>query len=290
MASVVDSRALAGSPSLAKQFLAQHHNGHSRTTSEVELVQVWEGAITKSFTRASLHQVSPSSTITFEWSPGTELHSQFAIRNMSNKRQVAFKIKTTAPDVYRVRPATSIMDPGTTIFVKVVRAPTKTIKEAETEGHRFVIVCVPVKFCEDGKNHAESELEDAPVTTRLKVKVVPRNTSWPANNEDLARLALQVERRLREAVVVDGPERQSELMMQFTVLLLTRGMLHMNQLKDIKELINHLCDAKKLEGDDFGGWAHTNMYPTAAHCTPYNNQTTLYNHRRGVLACPKPCR
>lgn len=194
--------------------------------------------------------MSPSSTITFEWSPGTELHSQFAIRNMSNKRQVAFKIKTTAPDVYRVRPATSIMDPGTTIFVKVVRSPTKTIKEAETEGHRFVIVCVPVKFGEDGKKHAESELEeqDAPVTTRLKVKVVPRNTSWPANNEDLTRLALQVERRLREAVVVDGPERQSELMMQFTVLLLTRGMLHMNQLKDIKELINHLCDAKKLEG------------------------------------------
>lgn len=197
-------------------------------------------------------QVSPSSTITFEWSPNAELHSQFAIRNMSNKRQVAFKIKTTAPDVYRVRPATSIMDPGSTLFVKVVRAPTKTIEEAETEGHRFVIVCVPVKFGEDGKQHAASELEqDAPVTTRLKVKVVPRNTSWPANNEDLARLALQVERRLREAVVVDGPERQTELMMQFTVLLLTRGMLHMNQLKDIKELIHHLCDAKKLEGRSF---------------------------------------
>lgn len=71
---------------------------------------------------------------------------------------------------------------------------------------------------------------------------------WPVNNDELSRLALQVERRLREVLVVDGPERQTDILVQFTVLLLTRGQLHINQLNDIKALIAQLCDPKKLEG------------------------------------------
>lgn len=115
-------------------------------------------------------QVSPSSTLVLEWAgPNSDMQASLGIRNTSSK-QVAFKVKTTHPGMYGVRPATSIIEPGSTVFVKVVRTATKTIKEADPEGHRFVIVCVPVKFGNEGKNQLDEP--DHPFTTKLKVKVV----------------------------------------------------------------------------------------------------------------------
>ncbi len=108
-------------------------------------------------------------TIQLAWSPAEELHGQFGVFNRSaSNKQVAIKIKTTHPNIYRVRPATAIIEPGSSVFVKVVRTATKTIKEADPEGHRFVIVCVPVKFGNEGG----SDEPDAPFTAKLKVKVV----------------------------------------------------------------------------------------------------------------------
>ncbi len=70
---------------------------------------------------------------------GERMKTGFLLRNISEKR-VAFRVKTTAPDRYVVRPNAGFLDPKTSKRVRVVLLPMSSFDCTNPPKHRFLII------------------------------------------------------------------------------------------------------------------------------------------------------
>lgn len=91
---------------------------------------------------APLLRVSPEEVIEFPLVLYTPLNSTIKLENTS-EGNVAFKIKTTAPKGYLVRPSTGIVRPGEVQSVQIILQPLSEAPKVVTD--RFLVQSVSVK-------------------------------------------------------------------------------------------------------------------------------------------------
>lgn len=81
----------------------------------------------------------------------THTDAQINLHNPINKR-VAFKVKTTAPRRYCVRPNSGIIDPDSTTSIQVLFQPGDANSVNEIPRHKFLIQAIVLKENEDTSN------------------------------------------------------------------------------------------------------------------------------------------
>lgn len=83
-------------------------------------------------------EVQPN-TITFKFIPDKDIPVELRLKNLTQK-PVMFKVKTTAPDHYQVRPIISTIGPGKTeVCVIVLRAMSQMPENPKDLRHKFLV-------------------------------------------------------------------------------------------------------------------------------------------------------
>lgn len=99
-------------------------------------------------------RITPQNTIAFTKS-GTELVGNVEITNIDTK-PVTYKIKTTAPDKFRVRPSTGVLAPSASATVNVVLQQGQTITTLSRE--KFLVMCMGLGKEMSTNSHDVAEL------------------------------------------------------------------------------------------------------------------------------------
>lgn len=86
-----------------------------------------------------LLQLTPAETILFQKSNGNELVGNVEILNVS-KKPVTYKIKTTAPDKFRVRPSSGTLSPNKSAIINVVLQKGHQIQPLNRD--KFLVMCI----------------------------------------------------------------------------------------------------------------------------------------------------
>lgn len=90
---------------------------------------------------ASLLKVSPQDNIEFPLVLYTPLNANLLLENLSGVH-VAFKIKTTAPKGYLVRPSTGTIKPGEALTVQIILQPLSEVPNVVND--RFLVQCTAI--------------------------------------------------------------------------------------------------------------------------------------------------
>uniref|UniRef100_A0AAG5D9E4 MSP domain-containing protein n=1 Tax=Anopheles atroparvus TaxID=41427 RepID=A0AAG5D9E4_ANOAO len=85
-------------------------------------------------------RIKPQFTITFAKS-GSDLVGTVEITNVDSKA-VSYKIKTTAPEKFRVRPSTGVLPPSASVTINVVLQQGQQINTINRE--KFLVMCIGV--------------------------------------------------------------------------------------------------------------------------------------------------
>lgn len=99
-------------------------------------------------------RIIPQNVIAFTKS-GTELVGNVEIINIDTK-PVTYKIKTTAPDKFRVRPSTGVLAPSASATVNVVLQQGQTINTLSRE--KFLVMCMTLGKEMSTNSHDVAEL------------------------------------------------------------------------------------------------------------------------------------
>uniref|UniRef100_A0A182LVN4 MSP domain-containing protein n=1 Tax=Anopheles culicifacies TaxID=139723 RepID=A0A182LVN4_9DIPT len=83
-------------------------------------------------------RIKPQTTITFSKS-GTELVGTVEITNVAQK-DVSYKVKTTAPEKFRVRPSTGFLPPSSSVTINVMLQHGQQIHTINRE--KFLVMCI----------------------------------------------------------------------------------------------------------------------------------------------------
>lgn len=125
-------------------------------------------------------------------SPLTEQSTEFATISNNSNETIAFKVKTTAPKYYCVRPNAAVVAPGETVPIQVIflglpEEPQQDFKCRD----KFLVITLPAPIDLGSKTVAEawSELEaqygkDA-VSKKIKVKYVIKSKDELLKNDSL---------------------------------------------------------------------------------------------------------
>ncbi|KAL5268178.1 hypothetical protein ACHWQZ_G002139 [Mnemiopsis leidyi] len=116
--------------------------------------------------------ITPQETLTFSVQQSNSESLPQMIR-MSNNRevQVAYKVKTTAPEHYRVKPTVGLVEPGQEVEVSVQLTPGSAVTASRD---RFLVQCTPITspFKGDITEYWRSVEQGKVTEHRLRCKVV----------------------------------------------------------------------------------------------------------------------
>lgn len=102
-------------------------------------------AAASAHTGSDLLELLPDEVV-FEWAAGKDMHGHLGMHNLT-AQPLAFKLKTTSLDTYRVRPTTGIIDANGTIYVKIVKRAERSFEvAADCDRDRFLVQAVPVDW------------------------------------------------------------------------------------------------------------------------------------------------
>lgn len=105
------------------------------------------GTPSKAGQHRGLVEVQPHEVV-FEWTPGRDMQGHVHIRNATSQ-PVAFKIKTTSLEKYRMAPTTGMIDAESTVYVKIVKRAEASFEAAVGSSggrDRFLVQAVPVDW------------------------------------------------------------------------------------------------------------------------------------------------
>lgn len=88
--------------------------------------------------QAQILQLTPPSEIVLEGPFDTVVTSYLELKNPSDQR-VCFKVKTTAPKRYCVRPNSGIVDPGSKVKIAIMLQPIEHESQSERSKHKFMV-------------------------------------------------------------------------------------------------------------------------------------------------------
>ncbi|CRK92777.1 CLUMA_CG006279, isoform A [Clunio marinus] len=146
---------------------------------------------TSSFdTRPDMLQLSPADTIIFQKSNSNDLTGNVHILNVSQKA-LTYKVKTTAPDKYRVRPSSGTLSSMTSVNINVVVQKGQQIQPINKD--KFLVMCMvlpegqPLTNDEVSNMWKEVSANSSEVEQhRLKCAIPTGITTATINNPDMS--------------------------------------------------------------------------------------------------------
>lgn len=119
--------------------------------------------------------------------PFTEQSTEYATITNNSQQPVAFKVKTTAPKFYCVRPNAAVVKPGESVQVQVIllgltKEPTEDFKCRD----KFLVITLPApydlgeKSVADAWPELETEFKQQAVSKKIKVKYLLEQEQAPA--------------------------------------------------------------------------------------------------------------
>ncbi|XP_058829767.1 motile sperm domain-containing protein 2-like isoform X2 [Topomyia yanbarensis] len=125
-------------------------------------------------------RIIPQTTIVFTKS-GTELLGNVEIANIDTKA-VTYKIKTTAPEKFRVRPSTGVLSPGGSVTINVVLQQGQQINTLSRE--KFLVMCMGLSGELSTNTHDLAELWKNTSANSASVEQHRLKCSLPASLDD----------------------------------------------------------------------------------------------------------
>ena len=130
----------------------------------------------------SLLNVDPAREFSFQGTTGQEETQTLTLHNVTNSF-VAFKVKTTSPEAYLVRPSSGCLPAGGTAVVKVL-LQANTRSPSSDQKDRFLLLCVKTDR-EKKLEKDEWEALQKPELEWVRLSVNFRNADVPSSEADL---------------------------------------------------------------------------------------------------------
>uniref|UniRef100_A0A0N4ZNC5 Major sperm protein n=1 Tax=Parastrongyloides trichosuri TaxID=131310 RepID=A0A0N4ZNC5_PARTI len=131
---------------------------------------------------AQVLEITPKNELVFT-GPFTEVSTVYLTLHNPTEHYIAFKVKTTAPNYYCVRPNSGLINPNTSKEVAVMLQPlenTSTLEQDKAK-HKFMIQSAYASENENLSNFWKSTSTDNIMDSKLKVKFTPSEKSEIAN-------------------------------------------------------------------------------------------------------------
>lgn len=90
-------------------------------------------------------QLTPASEILFEGPFDQQVVTSYLELQNPSERRIVFKVKTTAPRRYCVRPNSGIVDPGSKIKIAIMLQPMDQDSQSERNKHKFMVQSAVMK-------------------------------------------------------------------------------------------------------------------------------------------------
>lgn len=124
-------------------------------------------------------------------SPLTEQSTEYATISNNSAETIAFKVKTTAPKYYCVRPNAAVVAPGETVQIQVIflGLPEEPSVDAKCRD-KFLVITLPAphdlgeKTVAEAWAELEAEFGSQAVSKKIKVKYVAREEPEVISNEE----------------------------------------------------------------------------------------------------------
>ncbi|KAH8363842.1 vesicle-associated membrane protein-associated protein A-like [Drosophila serrata] len=122
--------------------------------------------------------LEPQDQLVFEGASSKDL----VIKNPAKKQSVAFKLKTTSPHMFFVRPNVGVLGPDKTVTVNIVMQPTGS--DDLQKRHKFLVMAAiasgsDINLQEFWKEQKPSDIWDA----KIKCEIIPGKVSEKASKE-----------------------------------------------------------------------------------------------------------
>ncbi|CAI1959447.1 hypothetical protein SEUBUCD646_0E02070 [Saccharomyces eubayanus] len=157
-------------------------------------------------------------------SPLTEQSTEYASISNNSDQTVAFKVKTTAPKFYCVRPNAAVVAPGETIQVQVIFLGLTEEPAADFKCRdKFLVITLPSPYDLNGKAVAdvwsdlEAEFKQQAISKKIKVKyLISPDVRQPSNqntqdSKDVVEPVAQESAPREDFSMVDEKESPVEL-------------------------------------------------------------------------------
>ncbi|EJS44007.1 scs2p [Saccharomyces arboricola H-6] len=125
-------------------------------------------------------------------SPLTEQSTEYASISNNSDQTIAFKVKTTAPKFYCVRPNAAVVAPGETIQVQVIFLGLTEEPAADFKCRdKFLVITLPSPYDLNGKAVAdvwsdlEAEFKQQAISKKIKVKYLISADVPPPHNQNI---------------------------------------------------------------------------------------------------------
>lgn len=185
-----------------------------------------------------LLQLDPEEKLHFNKTPMTSSPSRMLKLTNLSSGNVAFKVKTTAPKAYLVRPSSGTLRPNGSQEVQIILQPQGA--DANTNSHRFLVQAVPVQSSENVSREQWSEVPKETIQEqRLSVVLEEQQAEMPAITPPVKPTAA-VDAKIGSPAV----EQPGDLKVKYDELVQYTLMLE----KDKKKLEVELAESRSAKG------------------------------------------
>lgn len=128
----------------------------------------------------TLLSLEPAENLSFKKNPQTTPSNRPLKLTNTSSGNVAFKVKTTAPKAYLVRPSSGTLRPKETCDVQIILQPQGS--DGQTSNHRFLVQAVTVQSSDAVTREMWAEFSSEQVQeSRLNVVMEEKETEQPSN-------------------------------------------------------------------------------------------------------------
>lgn len=130
---------------------------------------------------SSLIELNPAKVLAFDFSSTeSQVEEKLVIQNTSDQA-VAFKVKTTAPKAYLVRPSSDLLRKGQACDVQIILQPSG-LQGADPTSHRFLVQVTAVgQVSENLSKEAWSQVEKSQIQ-EFKLAVADKKSAGGSDN------------------------------------------------------------------------------------------------------------
>jgi len=173
-----------------------------------QMVDFWHNSNKTFVSDNEMLQISPSSVISFV-KEGDEYASYIKLQNNDPSVILSYKMKTTAPEKFRVKPSAGVLSPGDKATICVTLLPAYHVTNLEKD--KFLVMTVPVENAQmnqtdltefwksvSGKSVSQHRLRCTPLNSEIRngsaytnSNVVSSSSSPTVNSQTDASVTLQ---------------------------------------------------------------------------------------------------
>jgi len=188
-------------------------------------------------------KLEPEDTLYFCKTPATTSPNKILVLTNTSNGNVAFKVKTTAPKSYLVRPSSGTLKPRDNQQVQIILQPAGT--DGAANNHRFLVQAVNVDQPDAVSREAWSSYSKELIQEqRLNVVLEERNTEEVTNKPENVPINPDLNKPPNSEAPSDLKTKYDELV-QYTL------MLEKEKKKLEADMTKIQSDTKKMDGDGY---------------------------------------